>query len=333
MILISPNDSPSVFDIHSGKFLFDNLNKYKNETILVNLASEHWGEEYFFHRIYKELEENQFDFWILSHHPGDHKKLDRLVYYPWYHVYSRLKFSSNIDIKKNRKFSLGCLHGNPRPHRIVNYFALEDRFAGKKIYNTIHDSYPLPSRNDDPGLTIQEQNRWENFRHNCPDRRNIKNDTDLTVPAFSSSYIHLVSETTVIDRIFITEKTWKPIVTGQLFLILGNPGVVSHLRELGVDMFDDIIDHDYYDHCQDWRSRLDRIHETIDNLLKEDLENIWNATYERRKENQKRFFSGDFKFKHVNTFDDLLEKHYVPYRRISSLDAESRPQDPATSAS
>ena len=49
-------------------------------------------------------------------------------------------------------------------------------------------------------------------------------------PACEDSYVQLVTESTVEPRIFITEKTWKPIASGQLFLILGNPGIIKHLE-------------------------------------------------------------------------------------------------------
>lgn len=321
MILISPDVSSRFFDLDKCRFRFENLNKYKNETILVNLASEHWGDSSLIYQLYNDLDEREFDFWILSHHPGDHKKLDRLVYYPWWYVYSKASFSKDIDIERSREFSLGCLHGSPRPHRIVNYFALEDRFPKEKMSIKIFDTNDMPWRHDDPVMSEDEQRRWELSRNIHMDRSTLKDDTDLTLPSLSNAYLYLVPETTIIDRIFITEKTWKTIAAGQLFLILGNVGTIAHLRELGVDVFDDIITHDY-DFIENWRDRLDRIHTVIENLLQQDLDRIWNTTYQRRKENQRKLFSGEFMFHTLMPFTDLLEKSYVPQRRVSSLDAE-----------
>lgn len=47
------------------------------------------------------------------------------------------------------------------------------------------------------------------------------------------------------DRLFITEKTYKAFYLHQIPIILGAPGIVQHLRNLGYDMFDEIVNHDY----------------------------------------------------------------------------------------
>jgi len=47
------------------------------------------------------------------------------------------------------------------------------------------------------------------------------------------------------DRLFITEKTTKAFYMHQIPIILGAPGIVQHLRSMGYDMFDEIVNHDY----------------------------------------------------------------------------------------
>jgi hypothetical protein len=113
------------------------------------------------------------------------------------------------------------------------------------------------------------------------------------LPANTDAYIHLVTETTVIPKIFVSEKTWKPIAAGQLFLIFGNPGIVSYLRNCGVDVFDDIVDHSY-DSIVDWQCRLHAIHDQIAYLLNQNLKDIYITTSKRRTENTKKFFAGEF---------------------------------------
>jgi len=114
----------------------------------------------------------------------------------------------------------------------------------------------------------------------------------------------------VIDRIFISEKTWKPIATGQFFLHFGNPGTVAFLRTLGVDTFDDIIDHDRYDTVADWRKRLDCVHTVAGDLMDLDLQSIWDKTLDRRQSNVKKFFNGDFiQDYRYNIIDKLLDNY------------------------
>jgi hypothetical protein len=66
---------------------------------------------------------------------------------------------------------------------------------------------------------------------------------------FNDSYLNLVIETHMdvdgSDGIFLTEKTFKPIKHGQLFLMFGAAGSIQILRDYGYKVFDDVIDHSY----------------------------------------------------------------------------------------
>ncbi len=61
-------------------------------------------------------------------------------------------------------------------------------------------------------------------------------------------FCHVVTETVYDDnRIHITEKTFKPIVLQQPFLVVGNRGALKYLRDYGFRTFGDIWDEDYDD--------------------------------------------------------------------------------------
>jgi uncharacterized membrane protein len=78
---------------------------------------------------------------------------------------------------------------------------------------------------------------------------------------------------------------------------------VAHLRDIGVDTFDDIIDHAHYDLEPDWQLRIQKIHHVLDELLIQDLESIYKATQQRRIANAEKFFNGKFGTKYQT---DLL---------------------------
>ena len=126
MILIHPKANPEFFQ---GPFInLDRLELYRDQLIVINAASEHWGEnQAFITEMHDALESADFNFWILSHHPGDHCIKNRIVFYPWWYYHGIKKFE-NVDIIKHRSRKLGCLHGNPRPHRIANYLSLKSKF-------------------------------------------------------------------------------------------------------------------------------------------------------------------------------------------------------------
>lgn len=308
MMFIDPSRSKEFF--RDYVLNIESLEKVRSETLIFETASEHWGEDNYIVDLHNKLLEGNFDFWVLSHHPGDHKKLERLIYYPWWGIFGVSRFEK-IDIASPRKYFLGCLHGAPRPHRIANYLSLQARFGAYPISNTIYRSNPMPCRKDDPEISDKEKEQWQELEKTLSDRfRHVRSRT-IDIPALSQSYIHLTTETTVLNRIFITEKTWKPIAAGQLFLVLGNPGTIAHLRDCGVDVFDDIIDHNSYDNILDWRKRMDRIHDVIGDLLIKDLQQIWIDTHERRQKNRDKFFSKEFISKYATAFDGFLEPHVL----------------------
>ena len=55
----------------------------------------------------------------------------------------------------------------------------------------------------------------------------------------------LVTETDVFNSLFITEKTFKPILNKSPFLISGSPYTLAYLRKLGFETFDKLFDESY----------------------------------------------------------------------------------------
>jgi len=63
---------------------------------------------------------------------------------------------------------------------------------------------------------------------------------------FNQAYFNFVVETHFDnDTIFLTEKTFKPILNLQPFVIIGNPGSLQLLKDLGYKTFSTVIKEDY----------------------------------------------------------------------------------------
>ena len=78
------------------------------------------------------------------------------------------------------------------------------------------------------------------------DRLDFNNDT-LNVDAFW----HVVTETVFYyDKLHLTEKIFKPIVSKQPFMLLAAPGNLAYLKSYGFKTFDSVID-ETYDTIQD----------------------------------------------------------------------------------
>jgi hypothetical protein len=63
---------------------------------------------------------------------------------------------------------------------------------------------------------------------------------------YRNSFVEIVGESIFATPSFIvTEKTANSFLGCNFPIILGGCGIVAHLRELGFDMFDDVVDHSY----------------------------------------------------------------------------------------
>jgi hypothetical protein len=81
--------------------------------------------------------------------------------------------------------------------------------------------------------------------------------------------------------ITLTEKAWKPFKTHQLPLYIGLPGYVDVIRNLGFDVFDDFINHNY-DKEQNHIERIKIVVEELNKLTQLDMLAFYN-------QNRKRF--------------------------------------------
>lgn len=63
---------------------------------------------------------------------------------------------------------------------------------------------------------------------------------------YQNSFVELITESSFCAPSFnITEKTANSFFAYNFPIVLGGHGIVQHLRDVGLDMFDDIIDHSY----------------------------------------------------------------------------------------
>jgi hypothetical protein len=110
---------------------------------------------------------------------------------------------------------------------------------------------------------------------------------DLDV--YKDSLFHIVAET-LVESPYISEKTYKIINAGQIPIMCGPKGAIQHLRNLGFDVFDDIVDHSY-DNIDNWKLRITTMHKSLDKISMLNHEQIKFDTYQRRLYNQQRLTS------------------------------------------
>jgi hypothetical protein len=92
---------------------------------------------------------------------------------------------------------------------------------------------------------------------------------DISNTQFHSCLFNIAAETSSQTEqnwrsVFLTEKTWKAVMQRQIPIWYGVPGLVDHVRSLGFDTFDDILDH-HYDAIQDETAR----HQSVFDLIRQ----------------------------------------------------------------
>jgi len=109
--------------------------------------------------------------------------------------------------------------------------------------------------------------------------------------------------------VFITEKTWKAIATSVPFVMWGNPGTMNFLKQQGIDIYDDVIDHKYYDTEEDAKLRLDKLYKIIDDLILQGVDKIYNQLLDRVINNQTQFFNGEFNQTYLHSLTNSIKQY------------------------
>jgi hypothetical protein len=301
-------DEGNIYSAIDGKVFVDptNIAKLKKYSLVIaDLSSDHWGADGgTINMVYDILENNGINFIVLSHEPTDHQLRPNLYFCPsWYHVTKeRYVIPDRVILNSDRTYKVSCLGGNARNHRIYNYLQFKNKPYAQNSLVTMYKT--VKTRQDDVELDEITLTQWSMIK----DSLESWNNTGLPMddhPAWFDTYINIIGESTVCNRVFLSEKTWKPISSGQLFVMFGNPGSITHLRDLGVDVFDDIIDHKYYDTELDWKTRLEKLYTVVDSLVNQDLAVIYKQTQDRRLNNKQNFLAGNFDQKYYNQIMDL----------------------------
>jgi hypothetical protein len=275
-----------------------NFKKYK--LTIADFSSEHYGSHGLDH-VYDAFEKQGINFLLLSHDPGDHFRRPNMIFFPHYYHSARHSFKTqdHPSLKHfQRQYPVSCQNHNcSRYFRVYNYLAIKNKHWFDSVFFSMHNRSLKKTRNDDHLLDADMIAQWNQIRRNFPVGFDSQSGQDGLVGLLEgniNSYINLVTESVMLDTIFVTEKTWRPVAAAQLFVIIGSKGTVDHLRNIGVDVFDDIIDHRHYDNNPDWQQRIHGAHQVLESLLSQDLEKIYQQTHHRRLKNVEKFYSGKF---------------------------------------
>jgi len=182
----------------------------------------------------------------------------------WRKIYAAL--INNLDITKDAYFSYTG-YKYETSHVGLDDFSLWEKYDDTLQQDILSFELKMPYKCDD--LSDDEHNNHKLVNHDF----------------YQNAYFNMVVETHFDnDTIFLTEKTFKPILNLQPFVIIGNPGSLALLKSLGYKTFEDVIK-ETYDKETDHRERMsmllkitydlahlsDRHHMRIQNIISDVL--------------------------------------------------------------
>jgi hypothetical protein len=208
--------------------------------------------------------------------------------------------SDSVNLLDSRPYSVSLINRNPRLTRIYLLHNLKQKnyYQDLKInwFKLSVSNGPIPDH--DTAIETLGSAVFEKFltcNDEFPDYKPRKEFNLCSgLEDYTDSGLNIVTESCLEDIGYLTEKIYKPIRAGQLFLVQGPPGSIGFLRKLGFDVFDDIIDHSY-DNISDWKIRTDTMLVELDRIYNQ-IGLMYNQTVERRKYNQQWLLSEELIF-------------------------------------
>jgi len=232
----------------------------------------------------------------------------------------KMYYEYNNDFLKPKEIWFSCLNHRPHHHRLATVTYLDYLNLLDCGIVTAHD------RNYEPGVESTEgyydvvefsldfwEERYSSIIKNqmlitenklpliydLHDKGDACKPNDLNPEIYGKCLINLVTETyylnhwNSVNEIFISEKTIKPILANQIFIMVGPMGMLHHLRKMGFKTFDNIID-ESYDTLPD-STRLFKAVDAMNEVMsKYSIAQLDDLTRDIRKHNFKHYIKSNF---------------------------------------
>ena len=218
-----------------------------------------------------------------SHTVDSYTKLKKLYYFfhgfaalDWYRGHYALNYNKLIVKEYKHDFiTFNRIITNDRSYRI--YFVsllkeqglLEHGQVSFNVTGNLFDNWQDETADANSKLSVNAQQHIEHHLTDISklviDNHEIHGSASADIPRTIDSYIapgvakpadvdafwHIVTETVFYyDKLHLTEKIFKPIVSKQPFMLLAAPGNLAYLKSYGFKTFDSVID-ESYDTIQD----------------------------------------------------------------------------------
>jgi len=145
----------------------------------------------------------------------------------------------------------------------------------------------------------------------------------IEVDDYNQTAIQVVAETLFeTDKIYLTEKTFQPIVAGQPFLTLSAPGTLQTLKHYGFKTFDSVWD-ESYDNEQDHDKRMAMVVEQIEllnNMNQDEFTLVYKECLAICEHNRQHFFSDQFEQQILDEYDTNFKSAFIQQQENAKQD-------------
>jgi hypothetical protein len=279
-------DLATTKQIHFDQIIFDGtqdpFDDYRGKVTILESFAQNKGIPCY-------LSLSQFDL-------QTHNHLKEINYPSWLFVFKKQSLPEWNNQQRTHSFS--CLNRNPTFHRLVFYTMMKQRGLLDQFIYSFYDRCPYQGHlinayqyrglenlvgNE---LAQQCKNNISDFPISWNSESLGNNDHTIAHPAYQDAWCNVVTETSALVS-FTSEKIWKPIAAGQLFLVVGAPGTCAWLKRLGFHTFDDD-----YDLKQNFSSRINLVADTVQRHAT-DTEAWWRQNQFQIEHNYHWFRSGN----------------------------------------
>ena len=148
-----------------------------------------------------------------------------------------------------------CMNGAAKPHRFRMVEKLFSNGWNEKGYITYLNRYGANTKHM-ANENFQGQDLLLDFDSKTIDE---KSNQEILPTQYKQAVFDIVNESIISDTsVFVTEKTWKPILYKNPFIVLGSKGTSKHLEKFfGIRLYQDMINYSF-DYV-DYPTRFDRI--------------------------------------------------------------------------
>jgi len=233
-----------------------------------------------------------------------------VIPYFWFDMSTLHSYSGRTDISHNPSKSFLCYNGTVKLHRTLMFEQLQDNKDGYVSYlKRIYSKDVVQDEIDNSLLSVHEKIVAQNISYSSPVEIDLSpsqcitnqftDDLDLYHDTKFSIVTESISST---GSLFITEKTFKAILSMHPFMISGSPGLIAFMQSQGYKSYDLMFD-ETYDNIRHLTDRMRAIVDQVANCKSTNPESVFDIAHFNRE----RCLTTDYGSR-LNSLLELIDK-------------------------